>query len=348
MHHLRILSHEGVIPQVYIPVRLSRHPRSKPLLSLLSQLLDSVFSRNVLCIVLFIISTTEIIFSLFLVSQWEAKSILHKSWWNNGWRRTKSGEWTDLQQTLNSRIWEYLRRNWTFLNLVMIPQLHQLPSVSLLHWIETYEQRENVEKAVWFIISSLFLQPSADAFVRILAGDEVIKVNDQIVVSVLILNSFEVFSRHDNLWHLVTFVLRQVGWSRANLVKKLRENPNGVTLVLKKIPGSAERKQSVRRSSAQVRDLPLYYFIIIIYTASQMMIHSFESQTKSSFLYLCICGIWCIICFFWITHGNSTTTVLILRMQEKKKVHIISESQYIKLLIIDSHGDFWLFTHSLL
>lgn len=56
-------------------------------------------------------------------------------------------------------------------------------------------------------------EPSADAYVKIIAGDEVIKVNDQIVV----------------------------GWSRANLVKKLRENPSGVTLVLKKIPGSVRR-----------------------------------------------------------------------------------------------------------
>uniref|UniRef100_A0A668AGJ6 Connector enhancer of kinase suppressor of Ras 1 n=1 Tax=Myripristis murdjan TaxID=586833 RepID=A0A668AGJ6_9TELE len=50
---------------------------------------------------------------------------------------------------------------------------------------------------------------------KILAGDEVIKVNDQIVV----------------------------GWSRANLVKKLKENPSGVTLVLKKIPGSLRQEE---------------------------------------------------------------------------------------------------------
>ncbi|XP_076021633.1 connector enhancer of kinase suppressor of ras 1 isoform X2 [Genypterus blacodes] len=56
----------------------------------------------------------------------------------------------------------------------------------------------------------------ADFCEKIFAGDEVIQVNDQIVV----------------------------GWSRANLVKKLRENPNGVTLVLKKIPGSLRRKDS--------------------------------------------------------------------------------------------------------
>ncbi|XP_053289801.1 connector enhancer of kinase suppressor of ras 1 [Pleuronectes platessa] len=56
-----------------------------------------------------------------------------------------------------------------------------------------------------------------DVYVRILAGDEVIQVNNQIVV----------------------------GWSRANLVKKLQENPRGVTLVLKKIPGSLRRKDQV-------------------------------------------------------------------------------------------------------
>ncbi|KAG7510384.1 CNK3 IPCEF1 fusion 1-like [Solea senegalensis] len=63
---------------------------------------------------------------------------------------------------------------------------------------------------------------SDDVFVKILAGDEVIQVNDQIVV----------------------------GWSKANLVKKLRENPNGVTLVLKKIPGSVRRKNPVLQVSS--------------------------------------------------------------------------------------------------
>ncbi|XP_040916570.1 connector enhancer of kinase suppressor of ras 1 [Toxotes jaculatrix] len=68
-------------------------------------------------------------------------------------------------------------------------------------------------------------EPSNDVYVNILAGDEVIQVNDQIVV----------------------------GWSRANLVKKLRENPRGVTLVLKKIPGSVQRKDPVQQvSSTQI------------------------------------------------------------------------------------------------
>uniref|UniRef100_A0A674A2N9 Connector enhancer of kinase suppressor of Ras 1 n=1 Tax=Salmo trutta TaxID=8032 RepID=A0A674A2N9_SALTR len=51
---------------------------------------------------------------------------------------------------------------------------------------------------------------------KILAGDEVIQVNDQIVV----------------------------GWSRKNLVKKLKENPSGVTLILKKVPVSLRSKET--------------------------------------------------------------------------------------------------------
>ncbi|XP_036928101.1 connector enhancer of kinase suppressor of ras 1 isoform X3 [Acanthopagrus latus] len=66
-------------------------------------------------------------------------------------------------------------------------------------------------------------EPSSDVYVKILAGDEVIQVNDQIVV----------------------------GWSRANLVKKLRENPSGVTLVLKKIPASVRRRHPLQLSSSQ-------------------------------------------------------------------------------------------------
>ncbi|XP_077476641.1 connector enhancer of kinase suppressor of ras 1 [Stigmatopora argus] len=56
-------------------------------------------------------------------------------------------------------------------------------------------------------------EPSSNV-AKILAGDEVIKVNNQIVV----------------------------GWSRANLVKKLQENPNGVTLVLKRSSGTLCRR----------------------------------------------------------------------------------------------------------
>ncbi|XP_074547514.1 connector enhancer of kinase suppressor of ras 1 [Halichoeres trimaculatus] len=72
-------------------------------------------------------------------------------------------------------------------------------------------------------VTGALTEPSADAFVKVLAGDEVIQVNDQIVV----------------------------GWSRANLVKKLKENPNGVTLVLKKIPGSVRRRNTVQLSPTQ-------------------------------------------------------------------------------------------------
>ncbi|XP_042186120.1 connector enhancer of kinase suppressor of ras 2 isoform X3 [Oncorhynchus tshawytscha] len=59
------------------------------------------------------------------------------------------------------------------------------------------------------------LSPS-DFCDKILAGDEVIQVNDQIVV----------------------------GWSRNNLLKKLQENPSGVTLVLKKVPVSLNLKDT--------------------------------------------------------------------------------------------------------
>lgn len=39
----------------------------------------------------------------------------------------------------------------------------------------------------------------------------------------------------------------QVGWSRKNLVKKLRENPSGVTLVLKKVPVSLRSKETAQQ-----------------------------------------------------------------------------------------------------
>uniref|UniRef100_W5UKP5 Connector enhancer of kinase suppressor of ras 1 n=1 Tax=Ictalurus punctatus TaxID=7998 RepID=W5UKP5_ICTPU len=57
-------------------------------------------------------------------------------------------------------------------------------------------------------ISGTAAEFPADSSEKILEGDEVIKVNDQIVV----------------------------GWSRKNLVAKLQENPNGVTLVLRRHP----------------------------------------------------------------------------------------------------------------
>uniref|UniRef100_A0A8B9HFB6 Connector enhancer of kinase suppressor of Ras 1 n=1 Tax=Astyanax mexicanus TaxID=7994 RepID=A0A8B9HFB6_ASTMX len=67
-----------------------------------------------------------------------------------------------------------------------------------------------------FLSHSLSLPLSPAEFSeKILAGDEVIQVNDQIVV----------------------------GWSRKNLVAKLQENPNGVTLLLKRVPVSLRRKE---------------------------------------------------------------------------------------------------------
>uniref|UniRef100_A0A8C9VGR8 Connector enhancer of kinase suppressor of Ras 1 n=1 Tax=Scleropages formosus TaxID=113540 RepID=A0A8C9VGR8_SCLFO len=55
----------------------------------------------------------------------------------------------------------------------------------------------------------------AESSEGVLVGDEVIQVNGQIVL----------------------------GWSRANLVRKLQENPDGVTLVLKKVPVSKHQEK---------------------------------------------------------------------------------------------------------
>ncbi|KAG8013313.1 Connector enhancer of kinase suppressor of ras 1 [Nibea albiflora] len=89
-------------------------------------------------------------------------------------------------------------------------------------------------------------EPSSDVFVKILAGDEVIQVNDQIV-KLREVSVYSLQSGPDN--HL--FVCIRWAGAEANLVKKLRENPNGVTLVLKKIPGSARRRRPIQVSSAQ-------------------------------------------------------------------------------------------------
>uniref|UniRef100_A0A8C2G1G1 Connector enhancer of kinase suppressor of Ras 1 n=1 Tax=Cyprinus carpio TaxID=7962 RepID=A0A8C2G1G1_CYPCA len=66
-------------------------------------------------------------------------------------------------------------------------------------------------------------QSSTEICEKILAGDEVLQVNGQIVV----------------------------GWSRANLVQKLEENPNGVTLVLRRLPGFLKRKESRAKSERE-------------------------------------------------------------------------------------------------
>lgn len=48
--------------------------------------------------------------------------------------------------------------------------------------------------------------------------------------------------------HCKQYILFQVGWSRANLVQKLEENPNGVTLILRRLPGFLKRKESRAKS----------------------------------------------------------------------------------------------------
>nr|XP_055027556.1 connector enhancer of kinase suppressor of ras 1 isoform X2 [Misgurnus anguillicaudatus] len=58
---------------------------------------------------------------------------------------------------------------------------------------------------------------------KILAGDEVLQVNGQTVI----------------------------GWSRENLVKKLEENPSGVTLVLRRLPVFLNRKESRAKSERE-------------------------------------------------------------------------------------------------
>uniref|UniRef100_A0A4W5NHJ2 Connector enhancer of kinase suppressor of Ras 1 n=1 Tax=Hucho hucho TaxID=62062 RepID=A0A4W5NHJ2_9TELE len=68
-------------------------------------------------------------------------------------------------------------------------------------------------------ITGTTAESPAEFYEKILAGDEVIQVNDQIVV----------------------------GWSRKNLVKKLKENPSGVTLVLKKVPVSLRSKETAQQ-----------------------------------------------------------------------------------------------------
>ncbi|NXP46037.1 CNKR1 kinase, partial [Heliornis fulica] len=68
---------------------------------------------------------------------------------------------------------------------------------------------------------------------HILPGDEIVQVNEQVVVRCL-----------------------QVGWTRVNLVKKLLEKANGVTLVLKKVPLNLPRSPtSPRQQSPAVGSL---------------------------------------------------------------------------------------------
>uniref|UniRef100_A0A3P8YFM3 Connector enhancer of kinase suppressor of Ras 1 n=1 Tax=Esox lucius TaxID=8010 RepID=A0A3P8YFM3_ESOLU len=75
-------------------------------------------------------------------------------------------------------------------------------------------------------VTGTIAESPAEFCEKILAGDEVIQVNDQIVV----------------------------GWSRRNLVKKLEENPTGVSLVLKRLPVTPNRKDTTPRSFRQKRE----------------------------------------------------------------------------------------------
>lgn len=73
----------------------------------------------------------------------------------------------------------------------------------------------------------------------------------------------------------------QVGWSRTNLVKKLEENPNGVTLVLRRLPGFLKRKES-RTKSEVLKAHPfihiyfaLKYLLTNIHTYINTYIHTY-------------------------------------------------------------------------
>ncbi|XP_072545011.1 connector enhancer of kinase suppressor of ras 1 [Salminus brasiliensis] len=77
-------------------------------------------------------------------------------------------------------------------------------------------------------ISGTAAESPAEFSEKILAGDEVIQVNDQIVV----------------------------GWSRKNLVAKLQENPNGVTLLLRRAPASLIQREKTESASPSHKDKP--------------------------------------------------------------------------------------------
>uniref|UniRef100_A0A3P8UT18 Connector enhancer of kinase suppressor of Ras 1 n=1 Tax=Cynoglossus semilaevis TaxID=244447 RepID=A0A3P8UT18_CYNSE len=71
-----------------------------------------------------------------------------------------------------------------------------------------------------------------------------------------------------------------VGWSKENLVKKLKENPNGVTLVLKKIPGlkeEDERSQKEEKEEKEEEENPR---------------HSIFERVAASVNYVYFCQIW--------------------------------------------------------
>uniref|UniRef100_A0A8C6WVN4 Connector enhancer of kinase suppressor of Ras 1 n=1 Tax=Neogobius melanostomus TaxID=47308 RepID=A0A8C6WVN4_9GOBI len=55
-------------------------------------------------------------------------------------------------------------------------------------------------------------------------------------------SSYLYFTNFKSLLKTCLFKQASVGWSRANLVKKLKEDPDGVTLVLKRIPGSKKQQ----------------------------------------------------------------------------------------------------------
>uniref|UniRef100_A0A3B3VDL7 Connector enhancer of kinase suppressor of Ras 1 n=1 Tax=Poecilia latipinna TaxID=48699 RepID=A0A3B3VDL7_9TELE len=100
-------------------------------------------------------------------------------------------------------------------------------------------------------------EPSSDAYLQVLSGDEVIQVNDQIVV----------------------------GWSRAKLIEKLRENPSGVTLIIKRIPGSLSDEEEPEDKEENQRHS------IFERVAASLKINIFKGfNGECTHLFCCICG----------------------------------------------------------
>ncbi|XP_053366431.1 connector enhancer of kinase suppressor of ras 1 [Clarias gariepinus] len=87
------------------------------------------------------------------------------------------------------------------------PQLQSVDLVPVLPGEQLVIEITSTSSSQHYVSGSA-VECTTDSSEKILAGDEVIKVNDQIVV----------------------------GWSRKNLVAKLQENPNGVTLLLRRLP----------------------------------------------------------------------------------------------------------------
>uniref|UniRef100_A0A8C1KBW1 Connector enhancer of kinase suppressor of Ras 1 n=1 Tax=Cyprinus carpio TaxID=7962 RepID=A0A8C1KBW1_CYPCA len=99
--------------------------------------------------------------------------------------------------------------------ILTVTPLPLLTHTAQLESVDLVTASPGDQNTVLYITINPVLQSSTEICEKILAGDEVLQVNGQIVV----------------------------GWSRANLVQKLEENPNGVTLVLRRLPGFLKQEE---------------------------------------------------------------------------------------------------------